>query len=326
VVPLSWMDRKIKPMLAQLAERPFDSEDFVFEPKWDGTRTICFLRDGVARFQNRRLADTTHRYPELTIGRDVDAREAILDGEVVVLREGKPDFMALQTREHVGDELRVGLLAQTTPVTFMAFDLLYLDGRPLVDLQLVERKARLQEIVNESQRILISRHINTYGEQYFREVVKLGLEGVMAKRRDSTYQIGRRSRDWLKLKAVKTLDCVILGYTPGEGWRSDYFGALVLGTYREGKLEFMGKVGTGFDEALLKELTPILRIREIATRPVDAEPPYEVRWVRPELVCEVKYMELTPELKLRAPSFRRLRFDKPPEECEAPAGRSARPK
>jgi DNA ligase D-like protein (predicted ligase) len=314
------MDLKIKPMLARMAERPFDSEDFIFEPKWDGTRTICFLSGGRVRFQNRRLIDTTYRYPELTLGRDVDAREAILDGEVVVLREGKPDFTALQTREHVGDELRIELLARLIPVTFMAFDLLYLDGRPLVDLQLMERKERLQEIVRESGRILISRHVETHGERYFSEVVELGLEGAMAKRRNSTYQIGRRSRDWLKLKATKTLDCVIIGYTPGEGWRSGYFGALLLGAYREGKLEFMGKVGTGFDEALLKDLTPILKAREVAARPIEVELPYEVRWVRPEIVCEVKYLELTPELRLRAPSFRRLRFDKPPEECEAPVG------
>lgn len=321
MVPLGWMDLKIKPMLACTAERPFDSEDFIFEPKWDGTRTICFLSGGKVRFQNRRLVNTTFRYPELTLGSDVDAGEAILDGEVVVLREGKPDFLALQAREHLGDELRIGLLSRLTPVTFMAFDLLYLDGRSLVDLPLMERKEKLREIVRESERILISRYVETHGERYFSEIAKLGLEGAMAKRKNSTYQIGRRSRDWLKLKATKTLDCVIIGYTPGEGRRSDYFGALLLGAYREGKLEFMGKVGTGFDEALLRELLPILKAREIVDKPIEAELPYEVRWVRPEIVCEVKYLELTPELRLRAPSFRRLRFDKPPEECEVPAGR-----
>jgi len=317
------MDREIKPMLAHLAPEPFDSEDFLFEPKWDGTRTFCFLKGGKVRFQNRRLLDTTLRYPELTLWEDIDAGEAILDGEVVVLREGKPDFRSLQTREHVGEELRIELLSKTLPVTFMAFDLLYLDGKPLVDLPLVERKAKLQTIVRESPRILLSRHVETHGKRYFEGAKELGLEGVMAKRKLSTYQIGKRSRDWLKLKAIKTLDCVIVGYTPGEGWRGEYFGALALAAYREGKLEFVGRVGTGFGEELLKSLTPLLKARATNLKPIEAEMPYEVRWVRPELVCEVKYLELTPDLKMRAPSFRRLRPDKAPEECELPSGELA---
>ena len=305
-------------MLAQSAE-PFDSEDFIFEPKWDGTRTLCFLSRGKLRFQNRRLLNTTHRYPELRLDRDLNAEEAILDGEVVALRGGKPDFRALQTREHVDDELRIELLAQTSPLTYIVFDLLYLNGKPLVDSPLVERKQKLEEVVTEGPRILFSRHVETHGKRYFEEVLKFGLEGVMAKRKESTYQIGKRSRDWLKLKAIKTSDCLIIGYTLGEGWRGEYFGALALGAYREGKLEFVGKVGTGFDEGLLRSLTPLLKAREIPSKPVEAQPPYEVHWIRPELVCEVKYLELTPDLKLRAPSFRRLRPDKSPEECELPA-------
>lgn len=303
-------------MLAHLAEEPFDSEDFWYEPKWDGTRTLCFLKEGKLRFQNRRLIDTTNRYPELELWRDIDAKEAILDGEVVALRGGKPDFRSLQTREHVGEELRIELLSKAMPVTFMAFDLLYLDGKPLVDLPLVKRKAELQRIFREGPRILLSRHIETYGKRYFEEARKLGLEGIMAKRKQSTYQIGKRSRDWLKLKTIKTLDCVIVGYTPGEGWRSEYFGALALAAYHKGKLEFLGKVGTGFDEELLKLLMPMLKTRETCSKPVEAEPPYELQWVKPELVCEVKYLEMTPDLKLRAPSFRKLRPDKAPRECE----------
>lgn len=311
---MSWMDRKIKPMLAQIAD-PFDSEDFWFELKLDGSRTLAFVGEKV-RLQNRRLLDITHRYPELTLKDDVNAKEAILDGEIIITKEGKPDFRMLQTREHVGEELRIELLSQTIPATFMAFDLLYLDGRPIVDLPLVERRTKLEEIVAESPRLLLSRYVETYGKRYFEEVKKLGLEGSMAKRKQSTYQIGKRSRDWLKLKATKTLDCVIVGYTSGEGWRGEYFGALAIGAYREGKLEFMGKVGTGFDESLLKSISSLLRVRSTDVKPVEAEPPYEVRWVKPELVCEVEFMEVTPDLKLRAPVFRRLRFDKAPEECE----------
>jgi bifunctional non-homologous end joining protein LigD len=310
------MDRKIKPMLAQIGE-PFDSEDFWFELKLDGSRTLAFIGEKL-RLQNRRLLDITNRYPELKLKEDVNAKEAILDGEIIVTREGKPDFRMLQTREHVGDELRIELLSQMMPATFMAFDLIYLDGKPLVDLPLTERRAKLEEIVTESPRLLLSRYVETHGKRYFEEVKKLGLEGAMAKRKQSTYQIGKRSRDWLKLKATRTADVVIVGFTPGEGWRSEYFGALAIGAYRGGKLEFMGKVGTGFDEDLLKSISSLLKIRTTDVKPVEAEPPYEVRWVRPELVCELKFMEVTPDLKLRAPVFRRLRFDKAPEECEVP--------
>jgi len=310
------MDRKIKPMLAHIAE-PFDSEDFIFELKFDGSRTLAFIGEKL-RLQNRRLLSITHRYPELKLRDDVNARETILDGEIVVTKDGKPDFGMLQTREHVGDELRIELLSQTTPATFIAFDLLYLDGRSLVDIPLMERRARLEKIVTESPRLLLSRYIETHGRRYFEEVKKLGLEGAMAKRKRSTYQVGKRSRDWLKLKAVKTTDCVIVGYTPGEGWRSGYFGALAIGAYSEGKLEFMGKVGTGFDEGSLKSISSLLKVRETNVKPVEAEPSYEVKWVKPELVCEVKFMDVTPDLKLRAPVFRWLRSDKGPEECEVP--------
>ncbi|MDI6820385.1 MAG: non-homologous end-joining DNA ligase [Candidatus Hodarchaeaceae archaeon] len=308
------MGRKIRPMLAHIAD-PFDSEDFWFEVKWDGSRTLAFVSEKL-RLQNRRLLNITSRYPELTLRDDVDANEAILDGEIVVLREGRPNFKLLQTREHVGDELRIELLSQTMPATFVAFDLLYLNGEPLVGLPLEQRRAKLEEVVTESPRILLSHYVETHGRRFFEEAIKLGLEGAMAKRRQSTYQIGKRSRDWLKFKGIKTMDCVIVGYTPGEGWRKGHFGALVLGAYREGKLEFMGKVGTGFDEHLLKLLTSLLSDRVTDVKPVDAEPPYEVKWVKPELVCEVKYMDLTPALKFRAPSFKRLRFDKAPEECK----------
>jgi DNA ligase D-like protein (predicted ligase) len=314
---LDWMNQKIKPMLAQIAD-PFDSEDFIFELKFDGYRTLAFI-DEKLRLQSRRLLNITNRYPELKLKDCVNAKEVILDGEIVVTKDGKPDFEMMQSRDHTSDELRIELLSQTIPATFIAFDILYLDGKPLVDFPLVERRAKLEEIVEEGPRMILSRFIETSGKRYFDEVTKLGLEGAMAKRKQSTYQIGKRSRDWLKLKIVKTADVVIVGFTPGEGWRSEYFGALAIGAYRGGKLEFMGKVGTGFDEGLIRSISALLRVRTTDVKPVEEEPPYEVRWVRPDLVCEVKFMDVTPDLKLRAPVFRRLRDDKPPEECEVPA-------
>lgn len=304
-------------MLAHIAD-PFDSEDFVFELKFDGSRTLAFIGEKF-RLQSRRLFNITDRYPELKLRNDVNAKEAILDGEIVVTKDGKPDFKMLQSRDHVNDELRIELLSQTIPATFIAFDILYLNGKPLVDLPLIERRAKLDEIVVEGPRLLLSRFVETSGKSYFKEVAELGLEGAIAKRKQSTYQIGKRSRDWLKLKTIKTADVVIVGFTPGEGWRSEYFGALAIGAYRDGKLLFMGKVGTGFDEDLIRSITALLRVRTTNVNPIEEEPPYEVQWVRPDLVCEVKFMDVTPDLKLRAPVFRRLRDDKAPEECEVPA-------
>jgi bifunctional non-homologous end joining protein LigD len=308
------MEMKIRPMLAYPAE-PFDSDDFLFEWKFDGTRCICFVGEKL-RLQNRRLMNITYRYPELQLQSYVNAKKAILDGEIVVLREGKPSFRDLQLREHVVDPLRIELLSRSLPATFIAFDILYLDGQPLVELPLIERKENLKRVVKESPRLILSRHVEGEGKRFFGEVVKLGLEGVMAKRKDSAYQIGRRSRDWLKIKSFKSIDCVIVGFTPGEGWREPYFGALLLGAYHGGRLRFLGKVGTGFDEALLRCLAPLLRKLLTEANPVGEEPPYPARWVKPELVCEVKFLELTDDMKLRAPAFRRLREDKAPDECK----------
>jgi bifunctional non-homologous end joining protein LigD len=306
------MEARLSPMLAYSSD-PFDSPDFVFEPKFDGTRCIAFLGEGI-RLQNRRLLNITRRYPELSSLRGrVRAREAILDGEVVVLREGKPDFRSIQVREHAEGH-KAELLSKMYPATYACFDLLYLDGEPLVDLPLLERKRRLEEVLEGGEEVMYVRHFAERGRWLFEQFRERGWEGVMGKRSASTYQLGRRSRDWLKIKAFRTQDCVILGYTPGEGRRGETFGALALGAYREGRLVFLGKVGTGFDEEMLKELKRTLDGMR-AEKPVEEEPPYPVVWVRPELVCEVRYVELTPDLKLRAPAFLRLK-DKDPRECE----------
>ncbi len=309
---LNWMEAKLKPMLAYPAARPFDSPDWVFEPKFDGTRCLAFVGERL-RLQNRRLVDITRRYPELGgIRQRVRAREAIIDGEIVVLRGGKPDFNLIQTREQT--EGKADFLSKIYPASFACFDLIYLNGEPLIDSPLAERKKRLAEILDEGEEIFLVRHVTENGTLLFSRMTEEGWEGIMAKRAESRYQLGKRSRDWLKIKRTRTMDCVILGYTPGEGWREDYLGALVIGAYEHGKLTFLGKVGTGFSEPILRELKRKLDgIR--GPKPVEAEPPYEVRWVKPELVCEVKYLEITKDRKLRAPSFVRLK-DKDPRECE----------
>jgi bifunctional non-homologous end joining protein LigD len=291
--------------------------------KFDGTRTIAYInkKKKEVRFLNRRGIWFEARYPEMKdLWKDVDAEKAILDGELVIFKEGKPDFYLLAEREHVDDRTRAEILSKLNPATYVVFDILHLDGKDLVDLPLIERKKILEERVRESERVLLSVYVIGNGKKFFEEVKAKGLEGIMAKRLSSSYQIGKRSKDWLKIKALNSLDCIICGYTLGEGKREKYFGALLLGAWHEGKLRYLGRVGTGWEEKDLEEITAMLKKIETGKNPFDVfeeEPSVleKVRWVEPKLVCEVRFMELTEDLKLRAPSFQRLREDKLPEEC-----------
>src|SRR3990170_2619386 len=211
-------DLKIRPMLATVQPEPFDSEDHVFELKWDGTRALAFLSpDGRLKFQNRRLYDITHRYPDLAI--DLRGRKAILDGEIVIMVDGKPSFMGLQHREHASSEFTIRLRAKELPATYVVFDVLYLDGKDLTSLPLMERKAILQDLVHPTDHVVLSDVIEREGRAYFRAVLERGLEGIIAKRKASRYALGRRTRDWLKIKKRETIDAIVCGLTEGAGVR-----------------------------------------------------------------------------------------------------------
>jgi DNA ligase D-like protein (predicted ligase) len=319
---MSLFEEKIKPMLAHLAE-PFDSDEFLFEIKFDGTRTIAYIdvNKKSVSFLNRRGIFFEWRYPEFKeIWKDVNAKKVVLDGELVIFEKGKPQFYLLEEREHVSDKTRIELLSKINPATYVVFDILHLDGKDLIDLPLKERKEILKKVVKESSRVILSEYVIGKGKKFFESVKKAGLEGVVAKRLNSTYQINKRSKDWLKIKVLNTLDVIICGYTLGEGKREGYFGALLCGVWYEGKLRYLGRVGTGFDEKLLRELTSKLKELETDKNPFDIfeeEPAIleKVRWVKPKLVAEVKFMNLSEDLKMRAPAFVRLREDKPLEDC-----------
>ena len=291
--------------------------------RFDGTRTIAYVdtREHSVRFLNRRGIYFEDRYPELKdLWKQIKARRVVLDGELVIFRKGKPDFYSLQTREHVGERIRIELLSKLMPATLIVFDILHKDGKDLIDLPLIERKKILEKIVEESERILISAYVIGKGKKFFQEAKKRKLEGIMAKRLQSTYQIGRRSNDWLKIKFLKTLDCIICGFTSGTGWREKYFGALLCGIYHDKKLIYLGRVGTGWSEGDLKLITPMLKKLETKKNPFDVfeeEPNIleRIHWVRPRLVAEVEFMNLSADLKMRAPSFKCLRSDKRPREC-----------
>ena len=311
-------ERSIRPMLAQTAQ-PFDSDEHYFEPKWDGMRCIAYIETGKLELQNRNLKDVTKSYPDLKmITEQVNSRSSILDGEIVVLEKGVPSFDLLQNRFGVGDPVQIGMLARKIPTTYIAFDLLHLNGIDLVGRPLSDRREQLARIITDSPHLLLSQYVVGKGKSYFRNAFKLGFEGVIAKRSDSIYEIGTRSEDWLKLKHIKTIDCIIAGYTKGTGFRSSSFGALVLSAYgKDGKLKHLGNVGTGFSDAMLLRLVKLLKpIRvKFKTVPGEVKAPAPVVWVRPQLVAEVGFMQLTRDGKLRLPRFERLRVDKLPSDC-----------
>ncbi|HYB67871.1 MAG TPA: non-homologous end-joining DNA ligase, partial [Candidatus Acidoferrales bacterium] len=309
---------KIRPMLAQTAD-PFDSEQHVFEPKWDGMRCIAYVKDRKVELQNRNLKTITKSYPELEpIASNVKANMAVLDGEIVVLEKGLPSFELLQYRFGANNAIQIRMLSRRIPTTYIAFDLLHLSGRDLVDSPLTDRRQKLAKLIANGPHMLLSEYVPAHGKSYFRNALKLGFEGAMAKKADSVYQIGTRSEDWLKLKHVKTFDCVVAGYTVGGGSRSSTFGALVLAAYEgNGNIVHLGNVGTGFTDATILRLMKLLKslLTKTKTVPGEVKAPAPIKWVKPQLVVEIGYMNLTRDRKLRLPRFERFRFDKSPSEC-----------
>jgi bifunctional non-homologous end joining protein LigD len=311
------MPQLIRPMLASLTNRPFNDPDWLFETKLDGVRAICFVQSGKVRFVSRRQLDMTALYPELANMPDcIKAQEAVLDGEVVALDErGIPRFQLLQPRLGRKNVHEIARFAANSRIALYLFDLLYVDGFDLTQCQLLERKTLLEQRLQTSNQVRYSDHIIGEGEALFREIAKVPLEGLVAKRLDSPY-LQRRTTAWLKLKTVREADVVIGGFTEPRGLRT-HFGALVVGLYRGDDLHYVAHVGGGFNEHTLEHLYDLLQgLRSkrcpFVETPVTNEP---VQWVKPELVAQVKFTEWTADTRMRQPVFLRFRGDKKPEEC-----------
>jgi bifunctional non-homologous end joining protein LigD len=305
-----------QPMMASLTAEPFDDDGWLFEVKWDGHR--CLANLGTAtRLTSRTTRDMTGQFPELIdLHRQLAARNAVVDGEIVALdRDGRPSFERMQDRFHRAPE-ELARNKGRVPVQFIAFDLLWLDGEPLLDLPLFERRARLVEVLVETGDVRLSQVVQGRGVDFFEQARELGLEGVVAKRAASPYRPGTRSHDWRKIKALRRQDCVIVGWTPGQGQRGATLGSLLLAVSDGRRLHYAGNVGTGFTQAFLADLLPALVEREVAKPQFEGAPRLRgARFVRPELVCEVEYLKWTDDGKLRAASFKGLRPDKPPTDC-----------
>ncbi len=315
----------VKPMLAVPVDKPFDNKDWAFEIKWDGVRSILFLNKSkdILEIQARSGMTITHRYPEIAaIAKSAVQCEnsVVLDGEIVVLNsEGVPDFQRHQKRMNIDSKKEIESLSQTTPSTYFVFDILHLDGRNLKQLEFLERRAILSKVLKvRPPRMRISDYIDQWGKAVFDNAVNMKLEGIVGKQKYSKYLEGVRSPSWVKIKSVVTQDCVVIGYTPGEGNREGYFGSLILAAYVHGKLQFIGHSGSGFTSEQVQAIFKKLERLKTARCPIDYVPYVnrEPVWVKPMIVTEVKFNGWTQDQIMRGPIFVRLREDKSPEECK----------
>jgi bifunctional non-homologous end joining protein LigD len=301
-----------RPQLATLVKSPPSGDEWLHEIKFDGYRIGCRVQRGRVTLTTRNGNDWTAAFPEVAeAAARLNVRDALLDGEVaVVLPDGRTSFQALQNAS--------ASTASRGSLVYFVFDLLRLDGRNLDGLPLDERKARLRTVIGRrtSGRIRYADHVEGRGDEFFRQACRLGLEGIVSKRRDLPYRPGRND-GWLKTKCTLRQELVIGGFTDPEGTRAG-IGALVVGYYEDGRLRFAGKVGTGFTHNGALDLRGQLDAIEQKTSPFEPPPPGSLgraaHWVRPVLVCDVEFTEWTSDGRVRHPSFHGLRSDKPPRE------------
>lgn len=316
---VDWLHDPIEPMLAQIGDNPIDSPDYLYEVKWDGIRATISLDEGQVTIRSRSKRIITDLFPELLIPEKAfRAGCALYDAEIVCLDEsGKPVF------EHVVRRLQHSTPAAVTrarakhPAVCYVFDCLYLDGRPIINEPLTRRRQWMEDSIRDREAVYRVSEAMDEGPPLFEAAAKIGLEGIMAKQRTSTYTPGRRSPSWVKIKSHRTADCVVLGYTKGKGSRGPEFGALQLGRFEGRRLKYVGKVGGGFDERRLKsvfeELKKVPRAkRAVGEKPLDDQ---QTVWIEPRLVCEVRYSSLATTGNLREPVFLRMRPDLAPEDC-----------
>ena len=302
----------LKPMMARLVEEPFSHPGWLFEPKLDGYRAVAFLRKGGAVLRSRTGKDLTPNFPEVVEELSQQPEdELVLDGEIVALDDrGLPDFALLQQRVGYPSALGSSSRSATSQVVYYAFDMLHADGRDLTQVPLIHRKALLSRTVLPADTVQVVEHVDADGEAFFQGAAAMGLEGMVAKKRDSVYEAGARSGSWRKVKRVQAQEFVVSGYTRGAGARAPSFGALLLGYYEDDRLVFAGKAGSGFDAPTLESLKTSLDGLETSRMPfddaedIDEEEP---TWVTPDMVVQVKFAQWTDDDRLRAPVFMGVR-------------------
>jgi len=318
------MPERIPPMLASSGSLPARDEGWAYEFKWDGVRAIVYVDNGEVRALTRNDKDLVGSFPELgDIAGHLGSRSAVLDGEIVAFDgEGRPNFGRLQHRLHLGSRAEVERRAREVGTSFLAFDLLYLDGNLLVGLAYDDRRELLESLGLSGASFATPPSFRQHrGADVLEAARQAHLEGVVAKRRSSPYRPGQRGGDWIKIKNFRTQEVVIGGWTEGKGGRAGELGALLLGLPSSDGLAYVGKVGTGFDQSARRELLEILRPREQPASPfagpLGRSEATLSHFVRPDTVGEVRYAEWTADGHLRHPSWRGLRPDKSPADVVA---------
>jgi bifunctional non-homologous end joining protein LigD len=311
------MPEHVRPMLALAGELPAKEAGWAYEFKWDGVRAMLYVDGGRVRALTRNDKSLMSTFPELReVGLHLGSRSAILDGEIVALdKDNRPSFGTLAKRLHVESKVAIEKLTRSIPASFFAFDLLYLEGRSLIEQPYDERRKLLESLKLNGETFATPPSItNMPGTKVLRISEERGLEGVVVKRRRARYSPGLRNGDWIKVKNFHTQEVVIGGWTAGKGERAGSLGALLLGVHTEGGLAYVGKVGTGFTAATRKELLALLTPRARKSTPFSTPLSHAetvlAHFVRPDIVGEVQFAEWTSDGHLRQPSWRGLRSDK----------------
>lgn len=307
---IDWLHDPIEPMLAQISSKVPESDKYLYEIKWDGIRVLISLYEGTIAIQLRSKKEATKPFPELLIPEKAfRAATALFDGEIVCLDEdGKPDFQKVIDRLRRRGDTNIETGRRKFPVNCYIFDCLYLDGRPIINEPLSRRRQWMEDAVKKDTPYRISEMVED-GKGLFAAAREHGLEGIMAKDSTSKYLPGKRSDFWLKIKVRDTTECLIIGYTKGKGERAKHFGALHLGEYVDGQLQYRGKVGSGFNQNSMNQVLSELRKLKKIPRPVKEKPADDgvSVWVEPILHCEIRFDEFTKDGAYRAPVFLRLR-------------------
>lgn len=301
-------NKSAKPMLIAELQEPFDSPDFIYELKLDGERCLAYLGKSETLLQNKRNFVLNARFPELAGIHKAIKQKCILDGEIAILVDGKPNFSEVQRRSLMSNQFKVEMAMNKHPACFTAFDILYYKDKQVTDLPLMERKALLEKTVKENERLAISRYIEGQGKALYEAAEKQELEGVVAKRKDSKYYMGKRTKEWIKFKRLFDDDFVVCGYI----LKDKGFSSIVIGQYKDGQLVYKGHVALGVS---CDDFQKILKHKR-------AECPFQIvpkgnedaQWISPDLVCIVQWMPRE-NGALNQSVFKGLRDDKSAREC-----------
>lgn len=302
-----FQDKNIAPMLMHSAT-PFDDADYIYELKLDGVRCIAYLENGTAIFRNKRNKDVTAHFPELKMIGKCAAARCILDGELICTKDGAPDFFAVQKRLLTNDKFKIELLSKRA-AQFVAYDILYVKNKALLTTEQIERKAILERTVTEGEGLSVSRFIEREGVAFFNLAKSRGLEGVVAKRKSGLYHLGKRTRDWQKFKVLLDEDLIVCGY------KLSHSGAVkdvILASYDDENLVYRGSVSLAISRADSAAILAFAKSNTVQTAHFEN---IHALWLRPHLVCTVRYMQKTANGGLRQPVFVGLRTDKTAEEC-----------